>query len=379
MAKKKVNPPTGTTPRQTKKQPSRTVRKDKLPKDPKKVYGAEGIGYLLSQMTGKEYRTPADPPRGSLTEGREIGPAFTELIREGKAVRMLILMKLASFPGVGHSFPVDGHHSRGGSAVPLRNEFSEMISTFRRQGGAQQYGATYSRPSRIWYAHVPEPAQLDEDGEMVINHRLVQVAGPDAAEVPEAAFVSGGMAKFTADELILRWIEEFVAEVELCAQRFHDHADLRTEFERLISELDAFEPGSAQGRQFLEQWNRTAEGRELLAIMRTGKERLIRSLREVLDEQAPEPIAGMGPRITWRGRPGELADLFHQLAVNGWIEEPRKGKRAKLGRQLLAIFKDRDGNDFEESSFVKYIQPKADRHISDGWMLELSKLPDMEE
>jgi hypothetical protein len=249
-----------------------------------------------------------------------------------------------------------------------------MISTFRRQGGAQQYGATYSRPSRIWYAHLPEPAQLDEDGEMVINHRLVQVNAPDAPEVPEGALVTASLAPFTADELVRNWIHEFTAEVELCAQRFHDNEELRTEFERLIRELDAFDPGSAQGRQFLEQWERTAEGRELLTIMRNGKERLIRILKEVLDEQAPQTLAHTVQRITWRGTAGELAELFHQLAVHRWIEDPRK--RATLARQLLSMFKDRDGNDFEEDTLKKYMQQGAYRPTSENWHLELSKRPD---
>lgn len=339
-----------------------------------KVYGPEGCGLLLAQAAGKEYRTPSDPPRGCVTEGRDLGPAITELIREGKACIMDQLMRLAIFPAAGGP-------SWGTSANPLRKERNAMLEVFRHQRGAQQYGTTYTRAMRLWQAVVPYPPAPDPDNpdNLVVEH-YVGVLAADHAQLPQGAEVVPATGRTDSEDGYRRWIEEFVAEVELCAQRFSDNEELRVELQRLVDELNTFEPGTAEGRQFVEQWAGRAEGKEGMAIMRTGKDRLIRRLRELLDEQAPEPIADMGPRITWRGRPGELADLFHQLAVNRWIEEPRKG-RATLARQLLAMFKDRDGNDFEESSMLKYMQPgkNTNRALSDGWSLELSKRPDLEE
>lgn len=346
------------------------------PKAPAKVYGLEGLGLLLAEAAGKEYRTPTEPPCGCVTEGRDLGPAITELIREGKVCIMDQLMRLAIFPAAGGP-------AWGRSANPLRNERNAMIEVFRHQRGAQQYGTTYTRALRVWQAVVPYPPAPDPDNpdNLVVDH-YVGLLASDAnhAQLPEGAKVVPATGKTDPEDGYRRWIEEYVAEVELCAQRFSDNEELRVELQRLVDELGNFEPGTAEGRQFVEQWAGRAEGREGIAIMRTGKDRLIRRLRELLDEQAPEPIADAqtGPRITWRGTAGELAEVFHQLAVNGWIEEPRRG-RAPLARHLLAVFRDRDGNAFERSSMEKMMQPKAHRPVRDSWKFELSKRPDPEE
>lgn len=345
------------------------------PKAPQKVYSdGHGLELLLAQAMGKEYRTPTDPPRGCVTEGRDLGPAITELIREGKACIMDQLMRLAIFPAAGGP-------AWGPSANPLRNERNAMIEVFRHQRGAQQYGITHTRALRVWQAIVPFPPAPDPEhpDNLVVHHyNGLLAADADYALLPEGAKVVPATGKTDPEDGYRRWIEEFVAEVELCAQCFSDNEELRVELQRLVDELDTFEPGTAEGRQFMEQWAGRAEGKEGMAIMRTGKDRLIRRLRELMEEQAPEPIADMGPRITWRGRPGELADLFHQLAVNRWIEEPRKG-RATLARQLLTAFRDRDGNPFDTETLVKYMQPKAHRPVVEGWKFELSKRPDPSE
>lgn len=259
-----------------------------------------------------------------------------------------------------------------------------MILLFQRQRGTDLYGITHARSLRVWQAVVPYPPAPNPDhpDHLVVNHYVgLLVTDADHAQLPEGAKVVPATGRTDPEDGYRRWIEEFVAEVELCAQRFSDNEELRVELQRLVDELNTFEPGTAEGRQFMEQWAGRAEGREGMAIMRTGKDRLIRRLGELLDEQAPEPIADAqtGPRITWRGTPGELAEVFHQLAVNKWIEEPRRGGRATLARDLLAMFKDVDGNSFEEETLKKYMQPRAHRPVGEGWKLELSKLPDPEE
>ncbi|MBK8227241.1 MAG: hypothetical protein IPK70_08700 [Flavobacteriales bacterium] len=346
------------------------------PKAPRKVYSLESVGLMMAQYRGIEYRTPNDPPRGCVTEGRDLGPAITELIREGKVCVMNQLMRLAIFPAAGGT-------SWRPLANPLRNERNAMIEVFRHQRGAQQYGTTYTRALRAWQAVVPYPPAPDPDNpdDLVVDHYYgLLAADADHAQLPEGAKVVPAKGRTDPENGYRRWIEEFVAEVELCAQRFSDNEELRVELQRLVDELNTFEPGTAEGRQFVEQWAGRAEGREGIAIMRTGKDRLIRRLGELMDEQAPEPIADgqTGPRITWRGDRGELAEVFHQLVVNGWIEEPPRG-RASLARHLLAVFRDRDGNAFERSSMEKMMQPKAHRSVRGSWKFELSKRPDPEE
>jgi len=338
------------------------------PKAPTKVYGLEGLSLLRAEAKGTEYRTPTDPPRGCVTEGRDLVPAITELIREGKVCMYELVLSC-----VGRGMRNSGIH-------PFIEERNNMILLFQNQNGTDPYGITHTRALRVWQAVVPYPPAPDPDhpNKLVVHHYVGMLAADaDHAQLPEGAKVVPATGKTDPEDGYRRWIEEFVAEVELCAQRFSDNEELRVELQRLVDELNTFEPGTAEGRKFLEQWAGKAEGKEGMATMKTGKDRLIRRLRELMEEQAPEPIADMGPRITWRGRPGELADLFHQLVVNGWIEEPRKG-RATLARQLLAMFKDRDGNDFEESSMLKYMQPgeNTNRSLSPGWSIELSKRPD---
>ena len=350
--------------------------KNTAPKALQNIYGPEGLHLMLAEMQGMEYRTPTDKPRGCVTEGRDLAPAITELIREGKVCIMDQLIRMA-VNGVA------GRQAFRPLANLLRNERNAMIEVFRHQRGAQQYGTTYTRALRVWQAVVPYPPAHDPDhpDKLVVHHyEGLLAADADHAQLPVGAKVVPATGKTDPEDAYRRWIEEFVAEVEVCAQRFTDHEELRVELQRLVDELNDFEPGTAEGRQFVEQWAVIAEGKEGIAIMRTGKDRLIRRLRELLDEQAPEPIADAqtGPRITWRGTAGELAEVFHQLAVNGWIEEPRRG-RAPLARQLLTMFRDRDGNAFEESSIVKFMQPKAHRPVGEGWKMELSKRPDPEE
>lgn len=339
------------------------------PKAPTKVYGLEGLSLLRAEAKGTEYRTPTDPPRGCVTEGRDLVPAITELIREGKVCMYELVLSC-----VGRGMRNSGIH-------PFIEERNNMILLFQNQNGTDPYGITHTRALRVWQAVVPYPPAPDPDhpNKLVVHHYVGMLAADaDHAQLPEGAKVIPATGKTDPEDGYRRWIEEYVAEVELCAQRFSDNEELRVELQRLVDELNTFEPGTAEGRQFLERWEGTAEGREGMAIMRTGKDRLIRRLRELMEEQAPEPIADMGPRITWRGATGELAEVFHQLVVNGWIEEPQRG-RATLARQLLTVFRDRDGNPFDAETLVKYMQPKAHRPVVDGWKCELNKRPDPSE
>lgn len=340
------------------------------PKAPAKVYGLEGLGLLLAEAAGKEYRTPTEPPCGCVTEGRDLGPAITELIREGKVCVMDQLMRLAIFPAAGGP-------AWGRSANPLRNERNAMIEVFRHQRGAQQYGTTYTRALRVWQAVVPYPPAPNPDhpDHLVVDH-YVGLLASDAnhAQLPEGAKVVPATGKTDPEDGYRRWIEEYVAEVELCAQRFSDNEELRVELQRLVDELNTFEPGTAEGRQFVEQWAGRAEGREGMAIMRTGKDRLIRRLRELMEEQAPEPIADMGPRITWRGTLGELSELIMTLEDKNWIT---KGKNwRQLARTVHAVFEDREGQPFDYTSVEQFVKPSGNNTVREGVTFDVSRCPE---
>jgi hypothetical protein len=323
------------------------------PKAPKNVYSdGHGLELLWAEAKGKEYRTPTEPPCGCVTEGRDLGPAITELIREGKVCVMDQLMRLAIFPAAGGP-------AWGPSANPLRNERNAMIEVFRHQRGAQQYGTTYTRALRVWQAVVPYPPAPNPDhpDHLVVDH-YVGLLASDAnhAQLPEGAKVVPATGKTDPEDGYRRWIEEYVAEVKLCAQRFSDNEELRVELQRLVDELNTFEPGTAEGRQFVEQWAGRVEGREGMGILRTGKERLIRRLRELMEEQAPEPIADAQTvtseeRLKWKVSTAAFVHIFNRMAALGYFDMPSKGGKkgdantAQFARILLRAFEieGRDG------------------------------------
>jgi hypothetical protein len=88
---------------------------------------------------------PPDPPRGSLTEGRDIAPAFTELIREGKACAYR-LMGITAYTMTGGKINAGEH---------LFLERDGLLNGYRRDGGADHYSGTMDRALRTYTALVP--------------------------------------------------------------------------------------------------------------------------------------------------------------------------------------------------------------------------------
>lgn len=94
---------------------------------------------------------PKDPPRGSLTEGRDISAAFTELIREHMACTFMLFGR-----AVHQRFGMEA--SRGhwrNMWLAFEREHKGLIASFRPDGGGNVYEATLQRALRTWTAVVP--------------------------------------------------------------------------------------------------------------------------------------------------------------------------------------------------------------------------------
>lgn len=393
------------------------------------------------------YYTPAqrpanpDPPRGSVTEGKDITAAFTELIREATVCAYRMLRK-----AIGHFPQLDEDHWAGYSV-----ERDALLKSYRSDGGSEVYGGTLGRVCRQleWVAIVPRLCTDEEIAEgcrdcgsrfdasaqtllddtrrwcqtsweeptveELLRFRIERYGLPDMADNellehfsthPLPAWYRRGImvdehpatgpdderfpastittvfryATVTTDERNQRWIAEYVAEVEVCVDRFKDHDGLPHEVARLMAEVEAFDVGHGEARDFVAALRSTAVGTVALTKMQDAKARLLVALEGIREEYAPaDTMEGANtPRFTWRGQVGELAEVFTQLAANGWIETPPRG-RAKLARTILQTFKDTDGNTFDKDTLTKYMQPGAHRPVRDGWKCELSKRPEPQE
>lgn len=93
-----------------------------------------------------------DPMRGSLTEGRDITAAFTELIREGKVCQYRLLRKATTSGAFREGGPA-GSARRYWDA--FRAEVDGLQRSFHADGGAKEYGGTVDRAVRTWTAVVP--------------------------------------------------------------------------------------------------------------------------------------------------------------------------------------------------------------------------------
>lgn len=321
---------------------------------PRPIYSLEVFAALIEQ---RPHNPQADPDYGYLTEGKDLVSAFTELVREAKAVRYKmfdhVLLKVPSSP----------HTTRESFGVE-RMGFRSAIG----DPHGHKYGRTYARAMRElvrWVPIIPRPESGPSyTSEPVNDHSLIGF--------PEGAYIQPTVFDGPLLERWQRWVADFEIEVDVCAKRFIGDKDLGAELEGLKVEVKRFEVGTAEGDTVRASIKKRAAGKELLGIMATGKKLVLRMLGDKVEEYAPKDNAG--ERITWGGRVGELAELFHELERNGWIVQPPKG-RASLARLIHGHFRDANGTPFALDTLVKNMQPKAHRPLRDGVRFEISSTP----
>lgn len=237
------------------------------------------------------------------------------------------------------------------------------------KGYAAPYGATYARAHHqsvheVMVPHVVTSEEAERDGI------------PNAAGLTAWTCDPTQCTTATAEQVGRRWAEVYAEEVRHLLGDEPNDGTLAA-FAHLHANLKGYPIGTKEGARVMERMKAEGMGAEVLAAFGRIREHLNALLTVVAEEHLGQTETN-SDRITWRGMPGELAEVFHQLAANGWIEVPARG-RVKLAARILAMFKDRDGNDFDAKTFAKYMQPGAHRPTNPGWKFEVNKRPDPRE
>ncbi len=249
------------------------------------------------------YRYPPDPPRGSITEGLDIIPAFSALIREGKSAQYCwvhvaareVTLPFLTFNGA------DGYRKEWAGAAGLTG------GDWPRE--PERTAPTFLRVVRVWMAATERPCTEKESAERrdamhrvgmevtenatFIGTELHLASGPDderfraafpAVEyaIDQAIRTSLKLPEVTDEERYTRWIEEFTAEVEVCIERFKDHKDLPHQQARLIERLRTFEIGSNEGRDYIAAMRATSTGEPVLNTLNDCKAELLRRLEQMV-------------------------------------------------------------------------------------------------
>lgn len=215
---------------------------------------------------------------------------------------------------------------------PFLDERDELLGHFRADGGGD-YGATLNRALRTWEAIVPE--KHDAKGEYYIHHRR-PVNGPHVEGLPSGSKIIPTSAEVPMEERYTRWIEEFTAEVQLCVDQFTDAEELPRELTRLIDTLRAFEVGTGAGAPLIEHLRSTGSGKDILEMMKDGKERLLGRLGTFMAANAKATVS---PEPTFRELLGEenLATVLAAIEGLGYRPVPTKGKGQIIAAMEAAL------------------------------------------
>lgn len=243
---------------------------------------------------------PPDPPRGSITEGLDIVPAFSTLIREGKAAQYHWLAEAMRGKGVWPS-----PSSWEGMRVASLWEGFEIEQ--RAVSSTTELPPTYLRTVRVWIGMKERPCTEEEvndlkdgverrgwewDPDLPRTTSDIHIAtGPEDEQYPGAFPTTADLARHQfpkldipelgTEEHFRRWAEEFAAEVTVCVDRFKEHEGLPNELTRLIAELRTFVVGTAEGAGLIGELRGKAQGQGILATMNDGKARLLQRLEGI--------------------------------------------------------------------------------------------------
>lgn len=220
---------------------------------------------------------PPDPPRGSITEGLDIVPAFNALVREGMAAQYHWLAEAM----------------RGKSVWPSPSSWEGMGIASLWKGFETEQGAvnstpqlppTYLRTVRVWIGMTDRPStNTTNKVHIATGPEDEQYPGafPTTADLARHQFPELGIPELGTEEHFGRWAEEFAAEVTVCVDRFKEHDELPNELTRLIAALRTFEVGTAEGAGLILELRGKAKGQGILATMNDGKTRLLHRLEGI--------------------------------------------------------------------------------------------------
>lgn len=285
---------------------------------------------------------PPDPPRGSITEGLDIVPAFSTLIREGKAAQYHWLAEAMRGKGVWPS-----PSSWEGMRVASLWEGFEIEQ--RAVSSTTELPPTYLRTVRVWIGMKERPCTEEEvndlkdgverrgwewDPDLPRTTSDIHIAtGPEDEQYPGAFPTTADLARHQfpkldipelgTEEHFRRWAEEFAAEVAVCVERFREHEGLPNELARLIAALQTFEVGTAEGAGLILELRGQAKGQGILTTMNDDKARLLRGLEKLSNATKPKTAKARPPIPSIAERfakvPGSLDKWMGLLRSEGLV------------------------------------------------------------
>ncbi len=338
-----------------------TMKKAKAKAQVKKPLGETAESDFIPPLYFKHHGKPADPdpPRGSVTEGLGIIPAFSALVQEGKVVQYMLLraaVQVGPKINLGHDLwkgflteqlgiigkgcnPLtiaqgmrDNHHGQTlnrscrervwEAAVPRLCTDEEIAKGCRDCGSRiDADGATLVDDSNRWYKvrfHYEQGPGVQKfraeefglpdlpDDELVqyftthplpawyrsgINFDIHTATGPDDERFPPTTIKA--VFRYTQDPGMEAryacWAEEFIAEVQVCVERFRGSDELPHELARLIAELQAFNIGDGEAKNCITALRSTTAGANALNIVQAGKDRLLLRLEKVATTATTKP------------------------------------------------------------------------------------------
>lgn len=240
---------------------------------------------------------------------------------------------------------------------------------------APPYGATYARAHyqsahSVMVPHVVTPEEAEHDG-------MPRAAGSVAwSNDPTQHTIA------TAEKVGHRWAEVFTEEVRHLLGDEPNDETLKA-FADLHANLKGYVFGSREGARVIQRMkpkdvNAEGEyvdsfGEEVLAAFGRIRERLNALLGEVAEDHFFQPDPNPN-RLAWKGNTMELAELFHVLETNGWIDGGRT--RSKLAQRLAALFTRSDGEPLELATLKTYMGKAYRRTPREGVEFLATKNPD---
>lgn len=379
-----------------------------------------------------------EPACGALTEGCTLEQAFAELTEEATAV-LYKLFRTGAFEQLppamdrelvrkrqwaGFVAERDGIQGRGNVRYGLTLERSLRIwhkytvrvltdeeakdPNIRR--GYEVNGETLVEHSIIWYRSYCERTNAEVDlTDGLRRFRVEQCLLPDLPDVEliahyrnnplpkwyangtvsdqervtdrnahlstELEYIQPGRLQLSQEQTFTKWLEEFVAEVEMCIARFVEDPELPQEIARFVEGLAKYEVCSFEGRPLRELLAAQRGARKFLATMDRQRDRLATKLTEIADEWPVDlPSNEQGQRLTWKGNTTELAALIDLLERKGWIEGGRS--RSLLAQRVAAIFSGPQGQPLELSTLTTYLGKAYKLTPREGVEFTATKNPD---
>lgn len=222
-------------------------------------------------------------------------------------------------------------------------------------GSGEQYAEGYARAKVRLLCRAVEPCEVTNEG--AVLYRRWEWFGEGEISIEE---VAKGWAAMYAEE-VRHLLGEKPEDETLAA------------FARLHATVKGWAFGAREGSRIMERLKSKSVFIEILAAFQRIRERLNTLLDEIADEHLsqPDPNPNM---LTWKGNTQELAELFHVLETQGWIDGGRS--RSQLATRIASLFKRSDGQPLELATLKTYMGKAYTRSPREGVEFRATRNPD---